>query len=249
MAINANDFLAALEEIEASKGISKDSVLQMLEDSLVRAYRKQLGGDDADVRVNIDLDKGAIDMYQVKEVVDEVEDDFLQISVADANIQDPTRKYQAGDEFHIFASIADLRKATALSVKSMLKQKFVEAEKNILYETFKDKIGTIITGKVEKVDEKGISVNIIKTSVFLPKKELIGDEKFIVGETVKIYIDDVAGGTKGAHIVVSRSKEGFLKCLFTEEIHEIYDGTIEIKAIAREAGERSKIAVYSKSKR
>jgi len=247
MAINANDFLAALEEIEAGKGISKDSVLQMLEDSLVRAYRKQLGGDDADVRVNIDLDKGAIDMYQVKEVVDEVEDDFLQISVADANIQDPTRKYQAGDEFHIFASIADLRKATALSVKSMLKQKFVEAEKNILYETFKDKIGTIITGKVEKVDEKGISVNIIKTSVFLPKKELIGDEKFIVGETVKIYIDDVAGGTKGAHIVVSRSKEGFLKCLFTEEIHEIYDGTIEIKAIAREAGERSKIAVYSKN--
>ncbi len=247
MAINANDFLAALEEIEASKGISKDSVLQMLEDSLIRAYRKQLGGDDADVRVNIDLDKGALDMYQVKEVVDEVEDDFLQISVADANIQDPTRKYQAGDEFHIFASIADLRKATALSVKSMLKQKFVEAEKNILYETFKDKIGTIITGKVEKVDEKGISVNIIKTSVFLPKKELIGDEKFILGETVKIYIDDVAGGTKGAHIVVSRSKEGFLKCLFSEEIHEIYDGTIEIKAIAREAGERSKIAVYSKN--
>lgn len=247
MAINANDFLAALEEIEASKGISKDSVLQMLEDSLIRAYRKQLGGDDADVRVNIDLDKGALDMYQVKEVVDEVEDDFLQISVADANIQDPTRKYQAGEEFHIFASIADLRKATALSVKSMLKQKFVEAEKNILYETFKDKIGTIITGKVEKVDEKGISVNIIKTSVFLPKKELIGDEKFILGETVKIYIDDVAGGTKGAHIVVSRSKEGFLKCLFSEEIHEIYDGTIEIKAIAREAGERSKIAVYSKN--
>ena len=78
MAINANDFLAALEEIEASKGISKDSVLQMLEDSLIRAYRKQLGGDDADVRVNIDLDKGALDMYQVKEVVDEVEDDFLQ---------------------------------------------------------------------------------------------------------------------------------------------------------------------------
>lgn len=247
MAINANDFLAALEEIEASKGISKDSVLQMLEDSLIRAYRKQLGGDDADVRVNIDLDKGALDMYQVKEVVDEVEDDFLQISVADANIQDPTRKYQAGEEFHIFASIADLRKATALSVKSMLKQKFVEAEKNILYETFKDKIGTIITGKVEKVDEKGISVNIIKTSVFLPKKELIGDEKFILGETVKIYIDNVAGGTKGAHIVVSRSKEGFLKCLFSEEIHEIYDGTIEIKAIAREAGERSKIAVYSKN--
>ena len=248
MAINANDFLNALEEIEASKGISKQAVLQMLEESLIKAYRKQLGGDDAVVYVNIDAEKGTIEMYQTKEVVDEVEDDFLQISVADANALDSKKKYQAGDAYRIDASIDELKKATAMSVKSMLKQKFAEAEKNILYETFKDKIGTIITGKVEKVDEKGISVNIVKTSVFLPRKELIGDEKFIVGEVVKIYVDDVASGTKGAHIVVSRSKEGFLKCLLTEEIHEIYDGTIVIKGIAREAGERSKIAVYSQDK-
>ena len=249
MAINASGFLEALEEIEASKGISKATILQMLEESLIKAYRKQLGGDDADVRVNIDVDKGIIEMYQAKAVVKEVEDDFLQISVADANALDTSKKYKAGDEYLIYASIDDLRKATAMSVKSMLKQKFAEAEKSILYETFKDKIGTIITGKVEKVDDRGISVNIVKTSVYLPKKELIGDEKFIVGETIKIYVDDVASGTKGAHIVVSRSKEGFLKCLFMEEIHEVYDGTIQIKGIAREAGERSKIAVYSQDPR
>ena len=246
MAINAVDFLAALEEIEASKGISKATILQMLEESLIKAYKKQLGGDDADVRVNIDVEKGAIEMYQAKQVVEEVEDDFLQISVQDANALDSSKKYQAGDEFNIYASIDELRKATAMSVKSMLKQKFAEAEKSILYETFKDKIGTLITGKVEKVDERGISVNIVKTSVYLPKKELIGDERFIVGETIKIYVDDVASGTKGAHIVVSRSKEGFLKCLFAEEIHEIYDGSIKIINVAREAGERSKVAVYSK---
>ena len=245
MAINAVDFLNALEEIEASKGISKATILQMLEESLIKAYRKQLGGDDADVRVNIDIDRGIIEMYQAKEVVEEVEDDFLQISVSDANALDPSKKYVAGDEYLIYASIDELRKATAMSVKSMLKQKFAEAEKSILYETFKDKIGTLITGKVEKVDERGISVNIVKTSVYLPKKELIGDERFIVGETIKIYVDDVASGTKGAHIVVSRSKEGFLKCLFMEEIHDVYDGTVIIKNIAREAGERSKVAVYS----
>ena len=96
------------------------------------------------------------------------------------------------------------------------------------------------------MDDRGISVNIVKTSVFLPKKELIGDERFIVGETIKIYVDDVASGTKGAHIVVSRSKEGFLRCILAEEISEIYDGTVQIKAVAREAGERSKVAVYSK---
>ena len=245
MAINAVDFLAALEEIEASKGISKEAILQFLEESLIKAYKKQLGGDDADVRAKIDPEKGTIELCQVKDVVKEVEDDFLQISVEDANALDSKKKYKAGDEFVIEAPIDELRKATAMSVKSMLKQKFAEAEKNILYETFKDKIGTIITGKVEKVDERGISVNIVKTSVFLPKKELIGDERFIVGETIKIYVDDVASGTKGAHIVVSRSKEGFLRCLCAEEIHEIYDGTIQIKGIAREAGERSKIAVYS----
>ena len=245
MAINAVDFLNALEEIEASKGISKATILQMLEESLIKAYKKQLGGDDADVRVNIDVEKGTIELYQAKEVVDEVEDDFLQISVADANALDASKKYKAGDEYNIYASIDELRKATAMSVKSMLKQKFAEAEKSILYETFKDKIGTLITGKVEKVDERGISVNIVKTSVYLPKKELIGDERFIVGETIKIYVDDVASGTKGAHIVVSRSKEGFLRCLFAEEIHDVYDGTVIIKGIAREAGERSKVAVYS----
>ena len=244
--MNAVEFIAALEEIEASKGISKDTILDMLKESLIKAYRKQLGGDDADVRVEIDPEKGIIDMCQVKAVVDEVEDDFLQISVQDANDTDKSKKYKAGDEFVIPATIDELKKATAMSVKSMLKQKFAEAEKSILYETFKDKIGTIITGKVEKVDDRGISVNIVKTSVFLPKKELIGDEKFIVGETIKIYVDDVASGTKGAHIVVSRSKEGFLRCILAEEISEIYDGTVQIKAIAREAGERSKVAVYSK---
>ena len=245
MAINATDFLAALEEIEASKGISKETILQFLEESLIKAYKKQLGGDDANVRAKIDVEKGTIELCQVKDVVKEVEDDFLQISVEDANALDSKKKYKAGDEFIIDAPIDELRKATAMSVKSMLKQKFAEAEKSILYETFKDKIGTIITGKVEKVDERGISVNIVKTSVYLPKKELIGDERFIVGETIKIYVDDVASGTKGAHIVVSRSKEGFLRCLCAEEIHEIYDGTIKIKGIAREAGERSKVAVYS----
>ena len=246
MAINATDFLAALEEIEATKGISKETILQFLEESLIKAYRKQLGGDDANVRASIDPEKGTIELCQVKDVVKEVEDDFLQISVEDANALDSKKKYKAGDEFIIEAPIDELRKATAMSVKSMLKQKFAEAEKSILYETFKDKIGTIITGKVEKVDERGISVNIVKTSVYLPKKELIGDERFIVGETIKIYVDDVASGTKGAHIVVSRSKEGFLKCILAEEISEIYDGTVQIKAVAREAGERSKVAVYSK---
>lgn len=244
MAINAQAFLEALDALEASKGISKEIILESLKEAMSKGYRKQLGADDALVRVEIDPVKGTIEMYQIQMVVEEVEDDLLEISLEDAQAIDP--KYQVGDEFLIPADIDDLKKATAMTIKSVLKQKVAEAEKSALYETFKDKIGTMITGKVEKVDDRGISVNVVKTSVFLPRSAMIGDERFEVGDHIKLYVSDVASGTKGAHIIVSRANEGFLRTLFFEEIHDIYDGTIIIKAIARKAGERSKVAVYSK---
>ena len=245
MTIDATQFNAALEEIEASKGITRDTVLAALEEALIKGYRKQLGGDDADVRVNIDADKGIIEMWQVKIVRDDVQDDFLEIATEDANEGKKKPQYKDGDEYFIEASIEDLRKATAMSIKSIMHQKFAEAEKGILYEAFKDKIGTIITGKVEKVDEKGVTVNLVRTSVYLPHNQLIGEEKFNVGDQIKVYINSVESGTKGARIVVSRSNEGFLKCILNEEVPDIYNGSVIVKGIAREAGERSKIAVYS----
>lgn len=256
MAMDAKAFLEALEEIEISKGISKQTVLTALEEALKRVYTKFLGGasvnDESlkpiDVRVAIDTDKGTIDMWQVINVVEEVEDDLVEISPEDAKEQDPLHKdYKVGDEFEVHANVDDMKKSLALSVKSIMKQKFVEAEKEVLKEQFQDKIGTMITGKVEKVEERGVSVNIGKASVYLPKKEMIGDERFVNGSTIKLFVCDVASSAKtGAHIVVSRANEGFLTALFQEEIHEIYDGTIVIKGCAREAGVRSKVAVYSK---
>ena len=247
MAFNATAFLQALDEIEASKGISKEVVLAGLKEALAKAFKKELGGDDADVRVNIDLDKNVIELIHVKKIVENVEDDFLEVGTDE--IKDLVKEGKGtveGDEFIMPATVEQFRKAAALSVKSMMKQKFAEAEKSILYEAFKDKIGTMITGRVEKVDDRGISVNIVRSSVYLPKNQLIGDERFNVGDTIKLYVNSVEASTKGgARIVVTRSNEGFLKSLFFEEIHEIYDGTILIKNIAREAGERSKIAVYS----
>ena len=249
MAINGAQLLAALEELEATKGISKEVILAALKEAMIKGYKKQIGGreEDTNIRVDIDPDTGAINMCQVKYVVneDDVEDDFCEISVEDANASDKSKKYKVGDEFIIPSSPDDLTKAVAMSIKSILKQKFAEAEKDVLYEAFKDKIGTMITGKVEKADERGVSVNIGRTSVYLPHNQMIGDERFNVGDSIKLFVNNVSGGTKGAHIVVTRSGEGFLKCLFTEEIHEIYDGTIVIKGIAREAGERSKVAVYT----
>ncbi len=249
MAINGPQLLAALDELESAKGISKEIILAALKEAMIKGYKKQIGGreEDTNIRVDIDPETGNISMCQVKDVVkdDDVEDDFCQISVEDANALDKSKKYKVGDEFIIPSSPDDLTKAVAMSIKSILKQKFAEAEKDVLFEAFKDKIGTMITGRVEKVEDRGLSVNIGKTSVYLPRKEMIGDERFAVGEPIKLYVANVASGTKGAHIVVTRASDGFLRCLFTEEIHEIYDGTIVIKGLAREAGERSKVAVYT----
>ena len=244
MAINVNEINAALELIEVNKGISREVVLEALKESMMKAFRKSLGADDALVGVDIDLDKGVFDMYQIKNVVKEVEDDLLEISVEDAC--ESGEKYKVGDQFKIHVAVDELRKAMVITIKSLLRQKFAEAEKEVLHEQFKDKINTLITGRVEQYDERGASINIGKTSVYLPRKEMIKDERFAIGDTIKLFVNDVATGPKGAHIVVSRASEGFLKAIMTEEIHDIYDGTISIIAIAREAGERSKVSVTSK---
>ena len=246
MVINAQDFLEAIEGIELSKGISREVVLQSLEEAMKKGYKKELGGDDAVVEVVIKPEEGLIEMFNVKDIVEEVEDDFLQISPEDAKELAKAKQGEIRDDkFYIPASIETLRKATAIGIKSILKQKFAEAEKNVLYELFKDKINTMITGKVEKVDEKGCSVNIGRTSVYLPRKQMIGDERFLVGDSIRLFVENVDSNSKGARINVSRSSEGFLRSLFNEEIREIEDGVIVIKGIAREAGERSKVAVYT----
>ena len=222
MAINVNEINAALELIEVNKGISREVVLEALKESMMKAFRKSLGADDALVGVDIDLDKGVFEMYQIKNVVEDVQDDLLEISVEDAC--ESGKDYKVGDEYRIYVAVDELRKAMVLSIKSLLRQKFAEAEKEVLHEQFKDKINTLVTGRVEQYDDRGATINIGKTSVYLPRKEMIKDEKFTVGETIKLYVNDVASSNKGAHIVVSRACPGFLGALMTEEIHDIYDG-------------------------
>ena len=246
MAINSAEFREALNQIEVARGISKEVIVKSLIEAMTKGYRKELGGDDALVEVNIDAEAGTIEMYHMKNIVQEVEDDFLEIEEKEAKALAKEGKGFIKDNiYYVEASIEELRKATAMSIKSILRQKFAEAEKDVLYEAFKDKINTMITGRVEKIDERGASVNIGRTSVYLPRKQMIGDERFSLGDQIRLFVSDVASDMKGAHIVVSRANEGFLRCLFNEEIREIYDGTIVIKGISREAGERSKVAVYS----
>lgn len=242
--MDATKFLEALSELEAQKGISKQSILDALRESLRKAYAKQLGGgDDADIRVEITEDPAAIKMELVKKVVEDVQDDYLEISVEDA--KKFNKKLKAGDEYHEEVNVDELARLTALIVKSVLKQKLAEAEKLALYESHKDKVGEMITGVVEKCDDRGAMINIGRTSLYLTRRDLIGDEYFETGTPIRLYVSQVSSNEKGPMVRVSRSDAGFLRRLFEEEVPEIYNGTVIIKGLVREAGIRSKIAVYS----
>lgn len=247
--INAKEFIKALNELEATKGISKESIIEALKEAMEKGFIKQLGIasngelEEAKVRVDIDAKKGTIEMYVLKTVVEEVEDDFLEISLEDAN--ENGNLYNIGDIYEIPVSTDELTKLTAQQVKSVLRQKIAEAEKIAIYEAYIDKKGEMIRGTVEKVDERSTIVNIGRTSVYLPNSHKIPGETFRIGETIRLYVVDVLSTTKGAQINVSRSDAGYLRRLFEEEITEIYDGIVLIKDIAREAGERAKVAVFT----
>lgn len=247
--INAKEFIKALDELEATKGISKESIIKALKEAMEKGFVKQLdsanNGDleESKVRVDIDAKKGTIDMFILKNVVEEVEDDCLEIALEDVNKEE--EKYHVGDVYEIPVSTDDLTKLTAQNIKSVLRQKISEAEKLAIYEAFIDKKGEMVQGIVEKVDERSTIVNLGRTSVYLPNSQKIPGETFRIGEQIKLYVVDVLSTTKGAQINVSRSDAGFLRRLFEEEIHEIYEGVVMIKDIAREAGERSKIAVVT----
>ena len=242
--LDSKALIQAIDLIEQEKGISREAIVTALKEALEKAYRKQLGSiDDALVRADVDLAKGYIKLYQLKTVVENVEDDFLEVSLEE--VKQLGLKLNVGDTYQIEASPEDFQKSAAMTVKAILRQKIAEAEKSALYEIYKDKIGEMIVGQVEKIDDRSAIVNIGRTSVYLPSSKRIPGETFKVGDRIKLYVVDVESTTKGAQIAVSRIHEGFLRRLFEEELPEIYEGTVIIKDIAREAGLRSKVAVYS----
>ena len=255
--INANEFVEALSGISEAKGLSREAILLALEEAITRAYIRYLGGKnddplDAIVTCTVDPESGEIVLYSTKKVVEEPEDDYREIALEDANAGRKRAKYKIGDDYIIPASVEELTKVTALAIKNNFRQRLNEAEKQSLYQTYKDHIGEMLSGIVEKCDEHSITIRIDKKVIELTRKELIGDEMFRYGDPIKVYIEEVKQPEpvdgKPSHapqIQPTRASEGFLKRLFEEEIHEIYDGTVLIKAMARIAGQRSKVAVYS----
>lgn len=266
---NKKEFIEACQEMGSEKGISDESLLDALNESFRVTFAKKIESEykvdlrasknskakdkttiklpDALIRTDIDLAKGKINVYHQWEVVtdDDVEDDYLQIGLEEA--KEKNHKLGIGDFYEEELDISTLSLGDIGRFMSCFKQKISKAEKDALLEAFASKIGTIVTGEVDKADGHCVIVDLGRTTATLFQKDLIGDERFNQGDSIKVFVEGIGkDDKKGSLIKISRSCPGFLRKLFENEIHEIYDGTVIIKDIQRIAGKRSKVAVYSK---
>ena len=242
MKLKVENLTTALQNVEDGRQLTKEIVEDALKEALAKAYKKQIEIPDALVRV--DIVDGNIHIYHERMVVEEVEDDELEISLEDA--QKLNKDLNLGDM--VDEEVVDFKEFDRAAVglaKNVMKQKIREAEKQLVYEEYCDKVDEMVLGTIETVEEKFVLVNIGKTLAMMKKSQQIPTETYVEGQKILVIITEVNKETKGAQVLVSRSTPVFVRRLFEREVPEIYNGIIEIKAIARDAGERCKIAVYS----
>jgi len=242
-----HNILNALSEITREKSIEKAVIIESLEAGLQSAARKKLGA-EANIDAKVDPDTGIMVVEQVKTVVDEIDDPDTDISLEEAQIEFGD-EVEIGDEVRWELPLADFGRNAILVAKQILVQKVREAERAQIFEEFKDRVNEIIVGTVQQVDRGNVLVNLGRTEALMPYREQIRGEKLHQGKTVRAFITEVLDSAKGPQVILSRSHPGFLKSLFQQEVPEIQEGIVEIKAVAREPGTRSKIAVTSNDER
>ena len=238
----SKEMLNALDTLEAEKGIAKEIVIEALEAALISAYKRQYG-QAQNVEVEFDQKKGNIHVYAVKEVTEEVMDSQLEVSLKDALAINPA--YEIGDKIRFEVTPKDFGRIAAQTAKQVILQRVREAERNIIYEEFSQYEKEILQGIVERQDNRYIYVNLGKIEAVLSKQDQMLNEFYQPHDRIKVFVSRVENTSKGPQIFVSRSHPDLLRRLFEQEVPEVYDGTVEIMSIAREAGDRSKIAVRS----
>lgn len=241
--MNVKQVVLAMQEIEDNRNISKEVIIDALQDSIMKAYRRQIGVPDALVDVEIDQVTAEMRLFHKFLVVEEVLDDELEVGINEINAKD--QNLSVGDYYRVEQPIADLGRAAATLAKNVIKQKIREAEKQGVYDEYINQLGEMIMAMVESVEEKFVVVNLGKSLAVMPRAAQIEGEHYREGQTLKVVITEVNRDTKGAQILVSRADAMLVRRLFETEVPEIFDGQVEIKAIAREAGDRTKVAVYS----
>lgn len=239
-----SELLDALTILERDKGISRDVLIEAIEAALISAYRRNFN-QAQNVRIDINTDNGMMRVFARKEVVDEVFDPRLEISIDEARKMNPN--YQVEDVVEMEVTPKDFGRIAAQTAKQVVTQRVREAERGIIYSEFIDREEDIMTGIVQRIDSKFIYVSLGKIEALLPVNEQMPNEQYKPHDRIKVFITKVEKTTKGPQIFVSRTHPGLLKRLFEIEVPEIYDGTVEIKSVAREAGDRSKISVHSEN--
>ena len=242
-AIDNKQLILALEDLEKEKGIKKEYVLESIETALVTAYKRNFDSLE-NVRVEMDKKTGATHVYSVKDVVKRVKDSNVEINVKEAQKINPD--LQEGDKLETEIVPRDFGRIAAQTAKQVIIQKLREAERDIIFTEFNDRKGEIVSGLIQKADHNIVVMDLGKLEGVMPSKEQIPTEKYRVNDKIKGYVLDVERGAKGApQVIVSRSHPDFVRKLLEFEIPEIYEGVIEIKSVSRDAGNRSKVAVYS----
>ncbi len=236
------EFIKAVEELEKEKEISKDLLIEAIESALVSAYKKNYGTSQ-NVRVNIDRDTGDIDVFMRKDIVDDVYDDLVEVSIEEAREIDP--KYEVGDVIEKQVTPRDFGRIAAQTAKQVVVQRIREAERGLIYDDYSNRQSEIVTGIIQRVSNDTVFINMGKTEGILAATEQVPGEKYVVNSRIKVFIMDVKKTTKGPQVYLSRSHPGLVKRLFELEVPEIQDGIVEIKSISREAGSRTKMAVYT----
>ncbi|NWN96321.1 MAG: transcription termination/antitermination protein NusA [Bacillus sp. (in: Bacteria)] len=238
----SSELLDALDRLEKEKGISRDVIVEAIEAALVSAYKRNFN-QAQNVRTDFNLTTGTMHVYARKEVVDEVFDSRLEIAIEEARKINPN--YEIGDIVEIEVTPKEFGRIAAQTAKQVVTQRVREAERGIIYEEFVDREDDIMTGIVQRKDNRYVYVSLGKTEALLPVHEQMQNEQYKHNDRMKVYITKVEKTTKGPQIFISRSHPNLLKRLFELEVPEIYEGIVEIKSVAREAGDRSKISVWS----
>ncbi|GFP75931.1 transcription termination factor NusA [Clostridium fungisolvens] len=238
------EFIGALKEIVKEKGISEDLIFTTLEDALVAAYKKNYANSTTaaqNVRVSMNRETGEIHVYAQKSIVDFVYDEVSEISIDEAKEIDP--RYEIDDVVEIEVTPRNFGRVAAQLAKQVVIQRIKEAERNIIYNEFIQKEFDIITGTIIRKDKGNVFVDLGRIEAILGPNEQMAGEEYNFNEKLKLYIVEVKNTSKGAQVLVSRTHPGLVKRLFELEVPEIFEGVVEIKSIAREAGSRTKIAV------
>ena len=239
---NGKELIIALNQIEKEKGISKEILIEAMENSLVAACKNHFGKAD-NIKVDINRENGNVKVHAEKVVVEEVEDEVTQISLEQA--REKSSRYNVGDIVNVEVTPKNFGRIAAQKAKQVVVQKIREEERKALYEMYYAKEKDIVTGIVQKRYGNNININLGKVDAVLAESEQVRGEVLKTNDRIKVYVVEVKNSTKGPRINVSRSHPDLVKRLFEAEVAEVKDGTVEIKSIAREAGSRTKMAVYS----